>query len=89
MQALESAEPANLKFAINETASLPLVGVSREPFIHDKTIRVLQVVSLADDRTLGTLLNRGNHREAFWPGNLKISSDFPHYWREYIENSIY
>jgi hypothetical protein len=88
-QASQHAEPAYLKFAINETQSLPLVGDSREPFVYDEAIRIMQVLSLNDHRTLGTLLNWGNHPETFWSGNTKISSDFPHYWREYIEKGIY
>lgn len=88
-QASLGAEPAYLKLAINETESLTLVGDSREPFVYDEGIRIMQVLSKKDDRTLGTLLNWGNHPETFWSGNTEISSDFPHYWREYMENGIY
>ncbi|WP_209331786.1 hypothetical protein [Lunatimonas salinarum] len=84
-----AVEPAYLKLAINESESLTLVGDSREPFVYDEGIRIMQVLSKQDDRTLGILLNWGNHPETFWSGNTEISSDFPHYWREYMENGIY
>lgn len=82
-------EPSYFKFAMNETDALPLVGDTRDPQVFDEGIRIMQVMSLADNQTKGTLLNWGNHPETLWSGNTLISSDFPHYWREYIEKGIY
>lgn len=82
-------EPAYFKFAINEMDALPLVGDTRDPQVFDEGIRIMQVLSLANNQTKGTLLNWGNHPETLWSGNTLISSDFPHYWREYMEKGIY
>ncbi len=39
--------------------------------------------------TLGTLIAWGNHPETLWGRNLLITSDFPHYLREYVEKGLY
>jgi hypothetical protein len=82
-------EPSYFKFAKNETDALPLVGDTRDPQVFDDGIRVMQVLSQSGDHTKGTILNWGNHPETLWAGNTLISSDFPHYWREYMEKGIY
>jgi len=87
--AQEDLEPAYFKFAINEMDARPLVGDTRDPQVYDEGVRIMQVMSLAEDKTKGTLLNWGNHPETLWAGNTLISSDFPHYWREYVEKGIY
>jgi len=87
--AQKDLEPAYFKFAINESEALPLVGDTRDPQVYDAGIRVMQVMSLSNNETKGTLLNWGNHPETLWAGNTLISSDFPHYWREYMEKGIY
>lgn len=87
--AQKDLEPSYFKFAINEMDASPLVGDTRDPQVLDDGIRIMQVVSLSGNQTKGTLLNWGNHPETLWSGNTLISSDFPHYWREYMENGIY
>ncbi|MBI1301558.1 MAG: hypothetical protein GC137_07865 [Alphaproteobacteria bacterium] len=85
----EDMEPVYFRFAINETEALPLVGDTRDPQVFDEGIRIMQVISSSGNNTKGTLLNWGNHPETLWAGNTLVSSDFPHYWREYMENGIY
>jgi hypothetical protein len=41
------------------------------------------------EETLGTLIGWANHPETLWSKNLLITSDFPHYVREAVENGIY
>lgn len=87
-KATNSLEYAYFRFAQEDDAALPLVGDTRDPQIFDAAIRVMQVVGSESGRTLGTILNWGNHPETLWSGNTLISSDFPHYFREYVENGI-
>jgi len=87
-KAVVSLESAFFRFGIEENAALPLVGDTRDPQVFDAAVRIMQVVALQDRRTLGTLMNWGNHPETLWSGNTLISSDFPHYFREYVENGI-
>lgn len=88
LTALDKSRPAKIKFTVNESDALPLVGDSREPFVLDAAIRLMQVCDLETDETLGILLNWGNHPETLWSENTLISSDFPHYWRHYMEEGI-
>lgn len=92
LESVESAtnvlEPAYFRFAVDEDTALPLVGDTRDPQVFDASIQIMQAVSVKEGRTLGTLMNWGNHPETLWSGNTMISSDFPHYFREYVENGI-
>jgi len=55
----------------------------------DAGLRLIQAIDTETDATLGTLVSWGNHPETLWSDNLYISSDFPHYVREYIEKGVY
>jgi hypothetical protein len=87
--AAENLEPAYFKFAEDESAALPLVSDTRDPQVFDAGLKLMQVISTTNNKTLGTILNWGNHPETLWSGNTLISSDFPHYYRKYIEEGIY
>jgi hypothetical protein len=86
--AIQGLEPAYFRFAKNAQDALPLVGDTRMPKVFDAGIRIMQVMSKSSGNSLGILLNWGNHPETLWSGNTKISSDFPHYWREYMEQGL-
>lgn len=88
LAALENSRPAKIKFAVNDKDAVPLVGDSREPVVLDAAVRLMQVCDQETDETLGILLNWGNHPETLWSKNTLISSDFPHYWRHYMEEGI-
>jgi hypothetical protein len=80
--------PAHFHFAVNENDAGALVGDSRDPQVFDEAIRIMKITDAENDQTMGILFNWGNHPETLWSGNTLISSDFPHYWREYMENGI-
>jgi hypothetical protein len=66
---------------------------SRVPFIYNDLVSVMQFVPAGADprgpgNTVGTLFNYHNHPEALGDANPYISSDFPHYVREYMENGF-
>jgi len=62
---------------------------TREPIVKASGIHLMQVMDVEADTTLGTIINWANHPESLWSKNLLISSDFPHYIREGIENGVY
>ncbi|HUH48002.1 MAG TPA: hypothetical protein VLZ54_12660, partial [Arenibacter sp.] len=62
---------------------------TRKPIVKATGIHLMQVLDAEDDTTLGTLINWANHPETLWSQNLLISSDFPHYIREAMENGVY
>ncbi len=88
-EASAKARPARLKFAEDLTGAGSLAGDSRKPEVYDAGIRLMQVLDAETNATLGTLLNWGNHPETLWSGNLMLTSDFPHYYRKYVEEGIY
>jgi hypothetical protein len=55
----------------------------------DDGLRVMQVLKKESDVSIGTLVAWSCHPETLWDKNLMISSDFPHYVREGIENGVY
>lgn len=86
--ASKNTRPATFRVFEDEKQALNLVGDTRDPQVFDAGIRVLQVLDKDTGSTLGTLLNWGNHPETLWSDNTLISSDFPHYFRKYIEEGI-
>lgn len=93
VQAIETAaanlRPALLRLATDSVGAAPMLADTRPPLVFDKSLHIIQAIDAQADTTLGTLLCWGNHPETLWSDNLLISSDFPHYWREYVEKGIY
>ena len=66
---------------------------SRDPYIFDDRITTVHFVREGTtpgdaDATLGTIINWHMHPEVLWGSNTLISSDFPHYVREYVESGL-
>ncbi|MDX1326486.1 MAG: hypothetical protein R3299_02195 [Arenibacter sp.] len=62
---------------------------TRKPIVKATGIHLMQVLDAENDTTMGTLINWANHPETLWSQNLLISSDFPHFIREALENGVY
>ncbi len=88
-QAVENLRPANLHFAQDLTGAQEMVQDTRDPQVMDPGLRMIQATDAETNATLGTIVSWGNHPETLWSDNLYISSDFPHYLREGIENGVY
>ncbi len=88
-EAVNNLRPVRLCFAQDLTGAQELVMDTREPLVFDAGIRLMQAIDIETDSTLGTLVAWANHPETLWSDNLYISSDFPHYFREYIEKGVY
>ena len=90
IEAAKNIRPAKLVFAEDLSGNdAPLIKDTRKPIVKATGIHVMQVLDLENDKTLGTLINWSNHPETLWSQNLLISSDFPHYVREAVENGVY
>ena len=87
-EAVEKLTTVRIRFAQDETGASHLVEDSRKPMVMDPGIRLMQVLDEKKDTTLGTLIQWGNHPETLWNKNLLLSSDFPHYLREGIEQGV-
>jgi hypothetical protein len=87
-EAVDHLTPCYLRLGIAPDQALPMVGDTRDPQVFDGAMKLMQVMSLADSSTLGTLMNWGNHPETLWAENTLLTSDFPHYFRHYLEDGI-
>jgi hypothetical protein len=70
------------------TGAKNLVTDLRDPVAFDYALHVMQVTDATTDSTLGTLVSWANHPETLEDKNLSISSDFPHFVRESIEQGV-
>ena len=88
-EAVAALRPAKLIFAedLSGKDSL-LIKDTRKPIVKATGIHVIRAIDAERGNTLGTIVNWANHPETLWSKNLLISSDFPHYIRESMENGI-
>ena len=86
--AFDSKKVARFKFADEPERLKDLVGDTRPPFVSDAGLKLMQVLDAETGKTLGTVMNWGNHPETLWSQNLQISSDFADPWRNYVEQGI-
>ena len=87
--AVRAIRPAKVVFAeeLSGRDSL-LIKDTRKPIVKATGIHVMHAMDAENGKTLGTIVNWANHPETLWSKNLMISSDFPHYIRESMENGI-
>lgn len=87
--AVEKLAPAVLEVSEDLTGASKLVKDTRMPEVFDSGLRMIKAVGKESGEVLGALLSWGNHPETLWSSNLMISSDFPHFFREGVENGVY
>jgi hypothetical protein len=87
--AVEQLRPARFRFATDPESAASMITDTRKPVIFNPELRIMQAVDLETGSTLGTLVQWDNHPETIWNMNLLITSDFPHYLREGIENGVW
>ncbi|MEN8137647.1 MAG: neutral/alkaline non-lysosomal ceramidase N-terminal domain-containing protein [Bacteroidota bacterium] len=88
-EAVESMQTAELHIAQDLVSGDKWVDDSRKPIVKDSGIRLIRAVNPDKGNTIATLMFWANHPETLWNKNLQISSDFPHYYREFVEDGIY
>ena len=81
--------PVRLRIGQDLEGAIPYVVDSRDPQEMDPGIRIIQAIEIGSGETLGSLVSWSNHPETLWSKNLLISSDFPHYFRESVENGVH
>jgi hypothetical protein len=85
--ATRAMKPATLSAASARVGIENLVTDIRDPFIVDDTLSVLKATAETGE-TIATLVNWGGHAEAIDDLNNSLSSDFPYYLREALENGL-
>lgn len=86
--ASSSKKIARFKFAEEPERLKDLVGDTRPPFVADAGLKLMQVLDAETGKTLGIVMNWGNHPETLWSQNLQLSADFADPWRNYVEQGI-
>lgn len=88
IQACEILQPAVLNIFEDESSTASLVRDSRLPIVKDTALRLLQAVNRETGEHLGLLMLWADHPETLWADNMQITSDFPHFFREGMEDGI-
>lgn len=91
--ALAAMAPANVQYATFRFRDQPggmlrYVSDIRHPYIIDDEARIVRFTEAGTDDTIATLVNFGSHPEYWGSRNSLLSSDFPHWLREGIENGV-
>ncbi len=91
VDAVAALAPAHVQYASTSLRDQPggmlhWVGDNRDPFIVDDEMRLLRFTRADDARTIATVVNFGAHAEYSGDSNQKLSSDWPHWLRDGIEN---
>ncbi len=87
-EAVRNLEPAEAHYAQVEIAPEGFVRDSRKPIVYDTVLGCIRFTSQDSGDTIATVMNWGNHPEGLDGSNTVITSDFPHYWREAVENGL-
>lgn len=87
--AVANIKPARLEISQDLTGAIPLAKDTRDPQVFDSGLRIIKAVDKANGITLGSLIAWADHPETLWSRNLLITSDFPHYVREFVEKGVY
>jgi hypothetical protein len=92
VDALQPAEllvvDADVSEDMPEKGTRNQISDHRDPKIVDENMGIAWLRSSADGSTIATLLNFGNHPETLADENTAITSDFPHYVRDGMENGV-
>lgn len=89
VSAVDNMRPARLSISQDLDGAIPLVKDTRKPEVFDSGLRIVKATDKENGSTLGSLIAWADHPETLWSDNLMISSDFPHYVREGVENGVF
>lgn len=86
-------EPANIQYARFALRDQPggtarYVNDVRDPNVLDDEVRLMRLIAVDDGATIGTLINFAAHPEYSGDENLMLTSDYPNWVRDGIENGV-
>lgn len=88
-EAATKLQPVSIEISEELEGAKGLLTDTREPEYFDSGLRILNFKNRENGQTMGTLINWGNHPETLWGKNLLITSDFPHFFRQGVENGVF
>lgn len=86
LEAVDNLQPSELLVTAAE-AGAGYVRDSDPPEIIDPYVGIVSLNALSGEG-IATMVTIANHPEGFWGENTLISSDFPHYLREKLEQNL-
>jgi len=86
--AVGSMEPAYFAAREIPVPTEGLVADTRDPQVFDATVRMMLFLNPLTGRTIGSIVNWGNHPETPWSDNTAITADFPGYLREALARGV-
>ncbi len=87
VDAVLDLRPARLVVGATATGIEGFIRDSRPPYVVDDTLGVARFID-AEERTVATLVNWGNHPETLGSDNNLITSDFPGALRQALEDGL-
>ena len=87
-EAVDNLAPADMCCTHVEIRPEGFVRDSRKPEIMDNHMYLMRFTEAGTDSTLATIVNWGNHPETLGSRNPFVTSDFPHYLREGVEQGV-
>lgn len=86
VEAVRAMRPARMHLARDDGAVLgTLQSVDRPPYVKDPHLFVMSLSSVADGKTIATLVNWSDHPEILGRKNTEISADYPRWICQYVE----
>ncbi len=87
-EAVRNLQPAEMYCNAHELNPEGFVEDTRQPIVIDKKLNCIRFVKPGTDETIATMVNWGNHPETLDGDNPLITSDFPGYWRDGVEQGV-
>ncbi len=88
VEAVSTLEPADMTLASARIEPDGFMDDSRLPHVYDDQICAAWFTRPGTRETIATLVSWGNHPETLGGSNPLITSDYPHFLREGIENGV-
>lgn len=84
-EAYQNMQPAGFKMAHDVAKNMS--RDSREPIVIEEQVETIQFVD-AREQPISTMVFYASHPEILWDENTLITSDYPHYLYDQIENTV-
>jgi hypothetical protein len=89
VDAVRHLQPATLELARDDHPLLGLLqGEDRPPIVKDSFLFVMCLVAPSTRKTIATVVNWSDHPEVLDRKNTEITSDYPHWVREYLDSRL-
>jgi hypothetical protein len=87
-EAVRNLQPADMYIKQVELNPEGFVDDSRKPIVIDTKLCCARFTKAGTDDTIATMVSWGNHAETLGSDNPLLTSDFPGYWRDAVENGV-